>query len=227
MIVILASRYDAVARRLADRWAAHDAVVLTVDDLAAPGWRWTGGAGIPTGTMGLRGTAVPFDRIRGVITRLPHVHEHELPFTHEDDRAYVAQEMSAFLLAWLSSLPCPVINRPSASSLTGVAWRREQWLHRAALVGLPVVPFRRTPDASAGRAPPRPAIRTAVVGDRVLEAPDPTLAARSRALAREAAADLLAVEYVLVEQRWRVHAADPLVDLDNAAVAAAVLEYLR
>ncbi|MEX1367994.1 MAG: hypothetical protein AB1Z98_32995 [Nannocystaceae bacterium] len=200
---------------------------MTTDDLTAPGWRWIGGAGTPSGTMGSSGVAVPFDRIRAVLTRLPYVYEHELPFIDEADRGYLSQELSAFMLAWLAGLSCPVLNRPSPSSLLGVGWRPERWLLEAARVGLPTRPLRRTPDQPIHGTPNGPVVRAAVVGDRVLHSPCPEFSPRLRALARAAAVDLLAVECVLLRQQWWVRGADLFVDLDDPAIADAILEHLR
>jgi len=227
MIVILASRHDAAASRLAARWAPQQALRLTTDDLAAPGWRWTSGAGTPSGTMGSSGVAVPFGRIRGVVTRLALVHEHELPFIDEVDRAYVSQEISAFLLAWLTGLSCPVLNRPSPTSLMGVGWRQEQWLSAAAEVGLPTRPLHRVLGRPAIESPGGPVVRATVVRDRVLGAPSTAVEAPLLALARHAGVELLAVSFTLLEQRWWVLGVDPLVDVDDPAVADTILEHLR
>jgi hypothetical protein len=40
-------------------------------------------------------------------------------------RKYVAAEFNAFLLAWLSAQSCPVLNRPTASCLSGPNWQPE------------------------------------------------------------------------------------------------------
>lgn len=224
MIVVLASRYDAAAARLVERWAAHDAVLMTTDDLAAPGWRWTFGADVPSGSFESGGTLVTRDRIRGVLTRLPGVHAQELPFIAERDREYVAQEMHAFLLAWLTSLPCKVVNRPTPSSLMGVGWRREGWLLAARRVGLEVRPYVRTPHRLAPEPPHGVTSSVVVVGKRVLNAPDPVFEAKARALAVEAAAELLAIECELHEHRWLVRSVGSWLDFDAPSVADAVLE---
>src|ERR1051326_2977558 len=46
--------------------------------------------------------------------------------------------MNAFLLAWLTSLRCRVMNRPCATSLAGPTWSAEQWTTTAAALGIPV-----------------------------------------------------------------------------------------
>ena len=40
MIVVIASRYDEIARALVARWEAYDARLLTCEDLSVCGWRY-------------------------------------------------------------------------------------------------------------------------------------------------------------------------------------------
>ena len=61
------------------------------------------------------GSVFPVSEVTGVLTRRPHVFEVELMQVAVEDRPFVAAEINAFLLAWLSSLRCPVINRPSGT----------------------------------------------------------------------------------------------------------------
>jgi hypothetical protein len=49
-----------------------------------------------------------------------------------DDRSYAMAEVNAFLVAWLSSLTCPVLNRPTATSLCGPGWSQTHWRIAAA-----------------------------------------------------------------------------------------------
>src|SRR6266545_2541670 len=116
-IVVLASAADQVAFTLHDRLSRSDVAVLTPRDLSRPGWFYR---------PGTRGSALVADgeefgseEIAALVTRLPWVSEFELPQIVEGDRAYVASEMGAFLIAWLSELACPVANRPSPSCLCG------------------------------------------------------------------------------------------------------------
>jgi hypothetical protein len=56
-----------------------------------------------------------------------------------EDREYVAAEMAAFLLAWLTELKCPVINRPSTTCLCGPGWSAAQWEQAAVQAGIRAV----------------------------------------------------------------------------------------
>ena len=83
------------------------------------------------------------------------------------DREYVAQEMNAFLLSWLATLPCPVLNRPDPGHDGSLHWLPVQWVRLATRLGVPVLPvsWRIAPDGGATlhqtprseEAPPRSA----------------------------------------------------------------------
>jgi hypothetical protein len=62
----------------------------------------------------------------------------ELPHIDPEDREYVASEITAFLAALLNELPCPLFNRPTASSLWGPPWTDEHWWRAATAQGLSV-----------------------------------------------------------------------------------------
>lgn len=209
--------------------------MITCEDLSAPGWRFS--PGVPeTATAVIGGRIVSCRDITGVLTRRPCVVGKELVQIRPEDREYVAAEMSAFLTAWLSSLSCPVLNRPTAACLCGPNWRPEQWAHAAAGVGIPVEPMRR-------RVPRRPALESGVrhdggavgdagavgvtvVGDRCLGTRESTLAAQARRLAKVAGVDLVEVRFSGPEARARFLGANLWPDLTRDGVAEAVLDYL-
>ena len=195
MIVILASRHDAAARALAARWADHDAALLTPRGLSAPGWRHRLAAPEDSAAV-VGGRTVPVREITGVLTRLWAVGEADLPHVVPEDREYVAIEMSAFLTSWLSSLECPVLNRPTPTCLAGPNWRAEEWTHRAARLGIPVRTVERRSALGGEPAPAPPPAGLAsvtVVGARCLGSGDETVRRHARRLAEHAGAGLLEV----------------------------------
>jgi hypothetical protein len=134
-ILLIASRHDPVARDFAA--SAGEVLLMTAADLSGGGWCYRPGeAGRSTLRVG--GVDLAAGDLGGVVTRLPWITEEELPHIHAEDQSYVAAEMNALLVAWLNELPCPVLNRPGPSSLTGLAWRREQWIGLALGLGIPV-----------------------------------------------------------------------------------------
>lgn len=72
----------------------------------------------------------------GVWVRVARVTAGDLLHVDATDRDYVAAEMTAFLAAMLTSLACPVFNRPTATSLVGLAWNQQHWWRAAARNGL-------------------------------------------------------------------------------------------
>ena len=143
MLLIVAQRNDLAARSLAERWRSRGAALLTARDLSVPGWKFDMPAQGPSRLIA-DGRAFTSSQIAGVLTRLAAVPEAELDHVAAEDRSYVSAEMTAFLLAWLSSLKCPVLNRATPSGLCGPGWRIEQWLHLAAGLGIPVKSIRRS-----------------------------------------------------------------------------------
>jgi hypothetical protein len=199
MILILAHAGDAVAHRLAAAWSAR---VVTARDLSTRGWRHSpmgGGEDV----LGLADGPLPASAVRGVLTRVGAIAPGDLGHIAEEDRAYVAAEMTAFLLSFLRGLRCPVLARPTASSLMGPGWTTPRWRAAAVAAGLGVAP-----DAAAAEV-------VTVVGE---EAFGPAaLAAPALALARHAGVELLIARFTPAGQFVDAH---PWAELPAAAAAA-------
>jgi hypothetical protein len=149
----------------------------------------------------------------------------DLPMIAADDRSYVAAEMTAFLLSWLSSLACPVVNRPSPLGLAGPNLRPETWIALACRQGIPVQPVRRGPDgyqpADLGGS-----LQLNVVGPRWIgEAPD-ELGARAVRLARAAGVDLMTAVFDPTAAGSPLVLAEPFPEVRSDGVADALLEHL-
>lgn len=209
MFVVLAYAHDLGARALVQRWCAagEQAALLTCADLSLPGWRYMAGD-LAAGHAVIEGRVIATREIRAVITRIPAVAEAELAHVHEEDRRYAVAEMQAFLLAWLMSLECPVLNRPSPSNLGGPWWSVAQWVQRARRLGLSARPVRQhavygpgAPSGTECRVDGN-AIFADVVGDRAFlaggrepSAQLDSLARAAIALARDAGVELLRVYF--------------------------------
>lgn len=206
----------------------YDATLLTSADLSVAGWRHSLDP-CSTSTAVLGGRRVATGDITAVLTRWPCIFDQELAQIVPEDRAYVAAEMTAFLRSWLTRLPCPVVNRPTAASLTGPSWRPEQWVHVAAGLGIRVRPIRRLARLSAEVSPknqePPPSTVT-VVGEDSFGEVDPVLKTQARRLAAAAGVGLLAVHFSGPERGAELISADPLPDLGDGAVADALLDLL-
>lgn len=240
MLVVVASRHDKAAEALVTNWAAHGHGVslLTPEDLSVVGWRHylssiDGEAGeensssFSSAVVG--GVASALDQITGVLTRLPSIFEQELLHIVPEDRAYIATEMNAFLIAWLSSLKCPVLNRPTPTYLLGPAWRPEQWVYAAAQLGIPVRPMRRQSSMSANACPQvleKSSVKVTVVGDHCLGEVEKTLASHARRIADAAQVDLLTVHFSSNESPAEFLGADLWIDISAPDVGDAIFEYL-
>jgi hypothetical protein len=228
MMVIVASRHDPLAQAVANRWQAHDARVLTPRDLSLAGWQYRPGDE-RNGTAVIAGQVVPTAEIDAVLTCLAGVWLGELPEIVVADREYVAAEMTAFLLAWLTSLGPRVHNRPTPTSLTGPFWRPERWVHAAAQAGIPIRPLHRTAAPDTLPALPLPAsgaTRVTVIGPHAVGQVDEALKAQALQLARLAGIELLTARFDGPQAGARFTGADFTLDLAAEEVVDALLAYL-
>jgi len=144
------------------------------------------------------------------------------------DRDYVAREMMAFLVSWISSLRCPVINQPTPVNLTGPAWRQEQWTYAAAQLGIRVHAAKRHVGSESDQMEPAVfSTRTdvTVVGDRCFGEVDERLFEQSRKLAKTAGVALLKISFSGSDANSFFLDADLMPKLSDY-VADAVLEHL-
>ena len=233
MLVIVASRWDRAPEALASRWADQEVGILTPRDLSVAGWRQHLGS-MDSGTAVVERKLVQQRDITGVLTLLPRVVEQELVHIVPADRRYVASEMTAFLLFWLSQLECPVLNRPTPTCLAGPNWRQEKWLQAAARAGIPVRPLRRkTRPRGSGAAGPETeelfpeSVTVTVIGKQLFGEADPGLRQRAQRLAEFAGVDLLAVRFSSSGDDAHFIGADTFPELSDDTLAGAVLEYLQ
>ena len=226
-IIILASSADAVAIDLPARLARSDIAVVTPTDLSQPGWSYR---------PGRRESAIVVGRemlqchdIAAVVTRLPWVSDVELPHIVASDRSYVAAEMGAFLLAWLSEIDCPVANRPRPNCLCGPFWRHERWVLEAARIGLEVEPALRRASADGGEYMSATVTRRAsvtVVGERCVGEVDGQLGAAALRLARATGVETLTAQFADFGAGMRFFTANPWPRLEDDDTAIALLDHL-
>lgn len=76
--------------------------------------------------------------ITGLVNRVDFLPDAHLATVNATDRTYIQQELLAIWSSWISALPCPVLNRPTAISIAGPLYHPAIWHHYAAAVGLPV-----------------------------------------------------------------------------------------
>lgn len=229
MIVIVANRWDQHALTFASRWEAHNIRVLTSQDLSTVGWRQRVHS-VDHAMVVAERVVIPQDEITAVMTRIPCVVGEELFDIVPEDRSYVATEMTAFLLFWLSSLKCRVVNRPTPTCLSGPCWRQESWARAAATAGIPVEPVRRRavfPSCAPQHGISQSLASVTVVGERVLGETDPVLHGQARRLAHVAGVEMLVIRFSGPERGARFVSADVYPDLSNDIIGGAMLDCLQ
>ena len=224
MLVIVAAQHDSLAQKLVARWQSYGAGLLTCTDLSTRGWHQELHTSSRS-TAVISGQVVATQSITGVLTRMSCVFEQELIDIVREDRSYVTSEMNAFLLAFLSSLQCPVLNEPTPTCLSGPYLRQEQWLRMAASVGIPV---RQVQHSSNGSEPVDvDSFPVTVVGSHCFGTVDSTLATQARRLADAAHVDLLSVHFSGTQAGARFVKADLWPDPTSGGVQDALLAYLQ
>lgn len=133
----------------------------------------------------VNGRRVKVTDLRAVLTRRPAVLAEELTRIDPADRSYVAAETNAFLVAWLSAIRCPVVNRPTATSLCGPAWSELHWRVAAARAGVEWAC-----NSSRGKSH-----AVMICGAECLWARTAEEAAAARALSKAACVELLEVRF--------------------------------
>ena len=118
--------------------------MCTCEILSTKGWEHYVGSqrGLSTAVVGER--EVHYDDINGVLIRRPCIFEQELIHVSSADRTYVGAEMNAFLISWLSSMTCPVINRLQRCPYLGQIGGLNSGVHTVALLGIPVSPIKKS-----------------------------------------------------------------------------------
>lgn len=206
--LVLAHAGDDEAARIARELGAR---LVTPRALSQRGWRhYPVGGGADRACVGdgeSSESIEPIDAaaLTGVITRIAAVQPADLPHIAAVDRGYIAAEMTAFLLSFLGGLPCPVVNRPTPSSLMGPGWTPLRWRAVAIANGLPPA------------APDDVGERIVAAFGRCLGARDEASASAVLALARAAGVELLAVR---VTAAGRFASAEPWAPLAPDALAA-------
>ena len=225
VIIVLARAGDPAVPALARQASAECIAQITPRDLARPGWRYV--AGSPQQFIAVTGThPIPAGDIAAVVTRYSHVVADDLGHIVAADRAYVAAEVQAFLLGALTSLSCPMFNRPTDTSLCGPYWRNEQWVVAAARSGMAVFPSVRQCRLGpvTARVERADDVRTSVtvVGIECLGSYNPRLHHQARQLARHAGVSLLEVCFARYGHDWYFAGASVTPEI-NTEVAAALL----
>jgi hypothetical protein len=82
------------------------------------------------------GRTLRMPAVQGMINRIRAVPTAHLHAADDAERDYAASELHAFLLGWLASFDCAMLNPPAPESLAGPSHSRLSALHFAAISGL-------------------------------------------------------------------------------------------
>jgi hypothetical protein len=201
-------------------WAPADVRCISPAECCTPGWRHFVAAPGRNGVIAIAGSAIPEQEVTGVLTRIPWVTRYELPQIDEADRDYVATEVSAFLLSWLASRDCPVVNRPMPGCLAGPPWGERQWIAAAAAAGFRITTSR-PGELGDGR------VTVTVVGRQCFGEAASGLQTSSLRLAELAQVELLDVHFDSAEADASFVGANPFPPLSDIGVRTALLALLQ
>jgi hypothetical protein len=226
MILVLASRWDETAARFAEAGRSRGFELLTPEDVCRSGWTYR--SGDPAVLRGnLAGRSIRRSDIEGVVTTIMAAGPEEFPGIVKHDREYVAAEATSFMLAWLSALGCPMLNRPSPGCLSGPAWPAEKWAIFATGLGIPVWRLRRGPGITRESffIAEDELISISVVGSRTIGAHDEAAENFALRLARGAGTDLLVATFRAMQSGPVLVNVSPFANLEDFEVADAMLGY--
>jgi len=233
MVLVVANADDAVASAFVRRYERQGARLLRPGDLSQSGWRYELREGVePSFQAVVAGRVCRETQLAGVIIRLASVTLLDLPHINPADRTYVALELYAFLVAWLHTLRCPVLNRPTPTCLAGEWWSPQTWIHRACRLGIPVV----RSEWCVGRGLRTKAIQPVtgkpsttsitVVGPQTIGRAAPRVVQYARRLAQAAELDLVTVHFSAPGNDARFLGASLWTNLADRTIAAAVMRHV-
>lgn len=111
------------------------------------------------------GATVRAAELSGVVNRMTAVPQAHLARAAPVDRSYAVGELHAFMLGWLATLPCPLLNPPAPEALSG-PWHCEMAArHFAVQAGLACAPVTLALDDALDPSPARAGTDTHVVLD--------------------------------------------------------------
>lgn len=231
MIIVFASEHDEIAKCLVRRWADRGALRMVPSDLSQAGWFCTSRDPAQSECV-IGGTRHDSSEIDGVLVRLTAVLASDLPHITPSDRSYVASEMTAFLVYWLTALGRPILNRPTPRSLCGPGWYPEHWVYYAGQAGLRVRATQRSISLARVEHPSwpehhGPCSDVTIVGQTCFGDVAPGLARKAQALAATAGADLVKFRFDGPGDDACFLQADLCPTLEYEGVEPAVLNYFE
>lgn len=139
----------AVFMELCARQGADNVALLTDAELSVGmGWSYSHEKNIIRSKMRLSdGRSFTSDEVTAVFNRLRYLNAAHFTTFDDLDREYAVGEMFAFVLSWLTSLKCPVINPAGVRGFSYSNRNFLEWFKLAGEVGLPTRAAHFTTDA--------------------------------------------------------------------------------
>jgi len=157
-----------------------------------------------------------------MINLLPQVYDFELLSIQKRDRKYVCAELFAFLVWWFCTLPCLVLNRPTAGCLNGPSWLLEQWQLAALRSDLPVLFSTRDSALPKSPLPKSQELRsTIVVGGKTHGQLFPAECCRMALLA---GTDFLEVFFRMEKDCWLFHHVNLLPQITRPEIRSLIID---
>jgi hypothetical protein len=198
MFIILTSSHDRVLADILRQSGISEIGMLTCRDLSVPGWNLYL-QDVEKSTAVIEGKLIKLEEIKGIWNRLPFVTEHELDHILPSERKYIASEMMAFLVAWLSLLRCPMINIPTPTCLSGPNWNQLQWACAAFRTGISIYPLfyylSNNNSRFEGQKDSEYMTTVTVIGRRCFGSDDKELLNKTKCLANLSDTDFLSVTF--------------------------------
>lgn len=213
MIVVISPLLnDTIVKAFAGWSQTIEIALLTVKDMMSEGWELYSDR-FEDSFFVANGKQCAVNQIDGVINLLPFIYEKELIQIKEEDRSYVASELTAMMTYFLTKLSCKTINRPDAESLMGSSNLYYQWKHLVQKLGIGV---QNISDQS-------PTACIYVVGEMLLNLQELPFANEIRLLAKQLNTNYLEVKFVQSDNTWYCIAISKTINLTHAGV----MELLR
>jgi hypothetical protein len=170
--------------------------------------------------------------IDAVLIRRLAVVGSDLPQIAPSDRGYVAAEMNAFLVYWLTALDRPILNHPTPRSLCGPGWYPEHWMQCAASAGLRVKAMKRaiklrSVENPSWPKPEGPYVELTIVGENWFGDVDSALARKALTVAKMAGVQLVKFSFDGSGSDATFLAADVCPPIDDEYIEQAVLAYFE
>lgn len=192
MIVVISPLLnDTIVKAFAGWSQTTEIALLTVKDMMSEGWELYSHR-FEDSFFVVNGKQCAVNQIDGVINLLPFIYEKELIQIQEEDRPYVASELTAMMTYFLTKLSCKTINRPNAEDLMGSSGVYYQWKHFATKLGIPI-------QNVVGQTPPA---LMYIVDDLVLNEQQIPYEDEVRNLAIQLNTNYLEVRFVQIDHTW-------------------------